>query len=234
MAATTPPTTQRPAVLPSTNGGTGRDPLVPIRRRRQRTWILAGVLLAIVGALGMVEVVTSLGGRVSALRLAHDVPAGHVLQASDLETYDVSQDTGLSLVTATQETSVVGRHLAVSVVSGAPLVWSDLGSGSVAAPGFAVVGVLVKPGQYPPTLAAGDHVQVVSAQTGSATGLSNPGATPQLPPLEATVLSVTQPSSSDTSTGSVVTLQVDQTYAAAVAAAGASGALSLVVLPPGS
>lgn len=233
MATTTPPT-QRPSLLHSGNGAGVRDPLVPVRRRRQRTWILAGVLLAAVGALGMVEVVTSLGGRVTALRMAHDVPAGHVLQASDMQTYDVSQDTGLNLITATQETSIVGRPLSVSIPAGAPLVWSDLGSGTLTPSGSSVAAVLVKAGQYPPALAAGDRVQVVSVSTGAAGGPINATPGPPLPPsLTATVLAVDQPSSSVTD-ATVVTLRVDQSYAAAVAAAGASGTVSLIVVPPGS
>ena len=229
-------TIDRPRVQTTNGGPPGRLSLTPVRRRRQRSWILAGVIAMVVGAAGMSAVVGQFGHRESVLVLADSIGAGHVLQASDLSTADVSNDSGITFVDATTEQSVIGRPVAVPLAAGTPLVQSDLGAPLVTDPNAAVVAVLVKSGQAPPALAPGDRVEVVQVATssGSATTTTPVGAAPVLSgPVTATVIAIDQPTDS-AADGTIISLQLPVSDATAVAQAAASGGVSLIALPPGS
>ena len=129
--------------------------LAPAARRRNTAAIVLAVLCIAGGALAGVIAYKAGSSRQSVLAASQSLPAGHILQAGDLRVVDISTDGGLALVLASDEASLIGRPLGVPVAAGAPLTSSELGSVSAAGPGQAVVGVLCKAGQYPPSLAAG-------------------------------------------------------------------------------
>ena len=102
MTATTSDT--RPPVAP--DGGKPTRGAVPTvatggARSRRRPWLMvAGGILAILGALGALWLVSSAGDRVSVVALARDVPYGAVMTEADLQVVNVSIDPALDVVPA--------------------------------------------------------------------------------------------------------------------------------------
>lgn len=198
----------------------------PVRRRRHVPWIVLGATLAALCGLGVGVIVSDVGNQHPVLVASHAIPAGHVFDAGDFRFASISES-GVDVLNATDEGTVIGRTAAVAIASGAPLVAGDIGAPDVAA-GTVIVAVLCKPGQFPPSLAAGQHVQVFvpsSAAVGGPAGVAQPSS------ATAVVVAVDAPA--DAITGTVITLQVDQADAAPVAQAGADGHVSLVVVGAG-
>ena len=86
---------------------------------------------------------------------------------------------GLDAVLVGEESSVVGRRVAVPLVAGAVLTSSEVGNAPPVGSGSDVVAVGLKAGSYPPDLAPGDRVQVVpvaSSASGEHTGRSRVAA----------------------------------------------------------
>ena len=207
--------------------------LVPASRRRSTPAIILAVLSIAGGALAGVLAYKASSGRHSVLAASHAIAAGHVIQATDLSVVDVSSDAGLTLVSATDEDSVLGRPAGVPIAAGAPLTRSEVGSVPAASAGEAIVGVLCKAGQYPPSLASGDTVEIIdtgASGLGAAAGAPTTGS--ESPPLEATVIGVDAPT--DTATvGTIISLRLSTSDAPAVSRAAAAGRVSLILVPPG-
>ena len=105
---------------------------------------------------------------------------------------------------------MIGRPAAVAMPEGAPLIAADLGSLPPPA-GQAVVAVLIKPGDAPPSLAPGAAVWVViTTPETQSTGLSpSPTSATSAPaPLAATVTAVDTPSDSAITQGVIVSLSL--------------------------
>ncbi|HXA27665.1 MAG TPA: hypothetical protein VN193_02865 [Candidatus Angelobacter sp.] len=202
--------------------------LEPARRRREVPWILLGIGVCCLSGIGGWVVTSRLAAQYQILVTTRAVPAGHVFITGDLRPASTSA-TGLDLVLEADEGQIVGHTAAVGVPAGAPLVHGDVGSPAVG-PGAVTVAVLCKPGQFPPSLAAGDHVTIL-------TEASPPGGASLAPASGATsaqgvVVAIDTPTDSAVG-GTVVTLQVDAASASGVAAAGADGHASLVVTAAG-
>jgi Flp pilus assembly protein CpaB len=225
-------------------GGNGSSPtglstpqLASVARRRSTAAIVLALLCVAGGALAGVIAYKAGSARQSVLAASHALAGGHVLQAGDLRVVDLSTDGGLSFILAADENSLLGRPVGVPVAAGAPLTSGELGSTPAAGPGQAVIGVLCKAGQYPPSLAPGDTVELVdsSGTVGTATSTS-PTARPIALPLAAitaTVIGVDSPT--DTATvGTVISLRLSADDAPSVARAAAAGAISLILIAPGS
>jgi Flp pilus assembly protein CpaB len=212
------------------------SPRLAPTRRRSTTAIVLAVLCIAGGALAGVVAFKAGSNRQSVLAASHALAAGHVLQASDLRVVDISTDGGLALVLAADEESVIGRPVGVPVAAGAPVSASELGSEPAAGPGQAVLGVLCKAGQYPPSLAPGDRVELVDSAGAVATAGQGSAATgtaaPAVPMLTATVIGVDSPS--DTATvGMIISLRLSAADAPSVARAAAAGTVSLILISPG-
>ena len=200
----------------------------PVAKRRQLSVVVVGVFLILGGALAFTDASLHLGSRENVLVATKAVAAGQLLSPNDLTTAAVSRGSGLPFVAADEESTVVGRPLAVPVVAGAPITTGDIGAPSSVVAGSDIVAVLLKPGGFPPGLAAGDHVEVVPvAATGSASQASSAN------PVRATVLSVSG-AASDANGSSVIGLQVANGDATTVAQLAAAGEASLVQLGGGS
>jgi Flp pilus assembly protein CpaB len=208
--------------------------LQPRRRRLRVPMLILGLLLVLGCGLSFGVVLTQVGRQHQVLVLADSVTAGHVLTASDLRLATVSQGTsGIDFIGAAEQSSVIGRPVAVALPAGAPLVPSDLGS-PLPAQGEAVVAVLVKPGQAPPALAPGASVWIV-VTGGSGSGPAAAGSSPAaaLAPVAAVVTAVDTPTNQVTQ-GEIVSLQLPADDVQAVSAAGAAGQVSLALVAPGS
>lgn len=237
------PTTFRRRDTVQVDGNGARHPdtlsprLAPAARRRSTTAIVLAVLCIAGGALAGVIAYKAGSSRQSVLAASHSLPAGHILEAGDLRVVDVSTDGGLALVLASDEALLLGRPLGVPIAAGAPLTSSELGSVSAAGPGQAVVGVLCKAGQYPPSLAAGDRVELVDSGGVAASPSQAPvsagtsGALAEAA-LYATVIEVDAPTDTATA-GMIVSLRLSAVDAPSVARAAAAGDISLILVQSG-
>lgn len=197
-------------------------------RRRRLPHLVAGVLLVVLCVGGAVWWTTGAQDRVPVLALAKPVAVGHVLTQADLRGVDVSAAPGVAVIPADQAADVVGRPMATSLSAGALLTPDAVGAAAIPAAGRAVVAVGVKPGQFPPELAAGTPVTVVV--TAAAPGTSAPGQI-QSPGTSwrATVVGVAPAGTDQTS---VVSLDLDTGGASQLAQVPA-GQLALVIQPAG-
>jgi hypothetical protein len=190
--------------------------------------MVVGVLLVIGGALAFADASLHLGSREEVLVVSEPLAAGQVITSSDLETVRVSTGSGLQVVPAGDEASVVGSSVAVPLVAGALLTRAEVGSTAPVASGSDVVAVGLKAGQYPPDLAPGDRVQVVPVTSPSSSSMTPTGT-----PVSATVLAVDVASvASDSPT--VFSLQVSRSDADVVAALAAANEASLIQVGSGA
>ena len=196
----------------------------PAGRRRQVPLAVVGVLLVIGCALAFTDASLHLGSREEVLVVSHPLAAGQVLTPSDLRTAKVSTGSGLSVVPVAEESTVVGRSVAVSLVAGALLTSGEVGSASPVGSGSDVVALALKAGSFPPDLSPGDRVQVVpvSSPSGGSDTSSSAGS-----PIAATVLAV-EAAPADSSSGTVFSLQVAKSDADEVASLAAADEASLV------
>lgn len=199
-----------------------RSPVVS--RRRSLPWITVGVLLVVGCGLGFAVTLAHASDRRPVLVVARPVAAGATLTASDLRVADVAADPGVQVLPAAAEASLLGQPAAVPLVPGAVLTAGQVGTAAASPPGQAVLGVAVKAGQYPPQVAAGQHVLLLDT---GAQGDSSPAGSV----LGSAV--VTAVSAATDGSATVVTVQVDESLAAQVAALSAAGHLSLALVGGG-
>jgi hypothetical protein len=209
--------------------------LRPRPRRIRLPLAILGLLLVVACALGFGTILTQVGRQYQVLVLSH--PVGDVITASDLGLATVSTGTsGIAFITAGKESTVIGRPAAVDMPAGAPLIAADLGSVPPPA-GQAVVAVLIKPGDAPPSLARGAAVWVViTTPETQSTGLST-SPTPlssATAPLAATVTAVDTPSDTAITQGIIVSLSLPASDVQTVTTAAAAGNVSLALVPSGS
>lgn len=223
----------------STNGTGPTSSARPRPRSTNRNIPLAavGVLLVIGCAIGFSSAWLRAGGRQQVLVVSSAISAGQVLTPADLHTAQLSVSSGLSPVPASEESAVVGRAVALPLAAGTLLTESDLGPGADPPSGQAVVGLALKPGQYPPEVTAGDRVLVVtnpsSTADAAAVAATTSGTTVVVPPVPATVVGV-ESASQTTSDSAVVEVQLAEGDGAAVATAASAGDIALVLVSPGS
>lgn len=215
----------RPAATPTNGSRSGlRSPTGAATARRSVPLALVGLASVVVGALVFLTLYTTLDRRQPVLVAARDVAPGQVIAAEDLTEARISVSEGAAWVPADQRGDVVGRPAAVGLASGAILAPSQVGQSSGLRAGQAEVGVALTPGQAPLALRQGSRVQVVD------NGGDIPGerAAPVVLSDQAVVTDVGAPSAASATT--VVSLTLPAQEAAAVAAAGAAGRVSLVVV----
>jgi hypothetical protein len=198
-------------------------------RRRSVPHLVLGVLLALACAAGFAYFSVAAGDRKPALALARPVVVGQLLTAPDLRVVNVAVDPGVAIVPGSQASYVVGRVVATSLPAGALLSPDVLGDGSVPGAGRAVAALALKAGQFPPEIAPGARVSVVSvpSSTSVSTGpASSPGSARIWP---ATVVSVSGRANEQTT---VVSVELGESDALEVAAVPV-GQLSVVKLAAG-
>jgi hypothetical protein len=188
-----------------------------------------GVAFIAVCALtgGYLRVTSSVDAQV--LRLTHRVAAGQVIEAADLSAVAVKAGSGSGLIPAGEQSLVVGRTAAVTLVAGGYLTSGQLGPAGLPS-GQAEVEVSVKFGAYPGDLAAGARV-AVSSLASSSTAPSASGVVPLSGDPQATVIAVSPSSSGDGSAG--VELSATVAAAASINAIPAGQAVLAVVSASG-
>lgn len=245
MPILSPPTssnaTKKTAAATTTGSAPGALRLAGAGRRRQ--WPRVGVgIVAVVGcALAFAATSLQVGGRTGVLELRASLPAGAVITAADLGVVQVSAP-GVAVLPAAEQASIIGRTAAVPLVAGSLLSPAELGPPRALPAGSAEVAVALKPGGFPPELAPGDHVLVVTlpatatsggSGTGSAGGIGSTGGVVPLGPTPAVVIGVQSPGATGATgaTDTVVSIQVALADAPALADAAGAGQASLVLVP---
>ncbi|MCK9904197.1 SAF domain-containing protein [Frankia sp. Cpl3] len=195
---------------------------------------LVGVLLIALSVAAFVVVGGERDGRRELLVVTRDIPAGQVLTTQDLRPVSVGAGVGVDVVAADTVDAVVGRVAVVPLVAGSLLPAGAVGDRSRVPPaGRAVVGAALKAGQYPPELARGDGVSVIltAASTSAADPtVSTPATGAPVRSVQGLVVTVQGDETSPAGdSGAVVSLQVADGDAEAVAEAAAAGRVALVV-----
>lgn len=197
----------------------------PVGAGRRRRWphLFVGVLLVVACAAGVVVLTQQLGERQPVLVVARPVAAGQLLADADLAEARVAAEAGVAVIPASARRQVVGRQAAVDLRPGSLLTEQLLGHAEVPAAGEAVVALSVKPGRYPPRLAAGASVLVVPVVSdGTAEGKPQV-ATPEADGWAAVVLDVAT-AGAQRQQGAVITLRLPDAAARDVAALGEDAA----------
>lgn len=188
---------------------------------RQRHPGRASLLVAMIVGLAAIGgyLYTSAGSKVAVVMVVHAVPAGQVIQRSDLTTVPVSGP--VVAFGANRLASVVGQRAAVPLLPDMLLQRSMVTSGDALPAGMAEVGVAVRSGQIPADgLAPGDLVQVVALPAKDGDGAA------QVLVARAQVRSAR--SDPSTSGGTLLTVIVPTGASTAVAAASSAGQIALV------
>jgi len=191
------------------------------RRQRRPGMVAAGIVL--IG--GFATVAAGLVARsdhsVAVLAVVRSVPAGHVLSAEDLRVARISGG-GLSALSASSLSTVIGETATSSLSPGTLLVSSMLSRTPVPAVGLQVVAVAEKSTLVPVGVAAGRFVSLVQVSTAQNAGRGS------VLVERAQVVGV----QSDATGGvTVLSVQVPSALAPAVAQSVAAGSLAVTLLP---
>ncbi|MFI0410599.1 SAF domain-containing protein [Actinomadura sp. 3N508] len=123
--------------------------------------IAAAVLLSILAVATNMYLFRSSGDRVSVVRVARDVAAGHQITQADLDRASVAVAPSVTVIPGRQLGQVVGQRAAVGLRKGTLLAASQLTTQQSPPAGRALVAVPLKAGAMPPGLAPGWGVRVV-------------------------------------------------------------------------
>lgn len=195
-------------------------PLPPLRRSRNVPGALLGVLLVVVCSLVVATFVSSSDHRTQVLAVAKPVAAGTAIKAGDLTAAAVAADHRVRAMSASLATSVVGRIAAVRLVPGSLLVNAELATGPPIPRGTTMVGLALKPGFLPASLAPADTVSILDTPTGAS------GVAGSVLVADATVSAV---GPSPDGQLILVSVELPASDAPAVAEANAQGSISVVV-----
>jgi hypothetical protein len=205
-----------------------RPQVAPAGRRRV-SLVLVAVLVATGCALVFAVLWTSAGARRAVLAMAVTVPAGQVIQASDVAVVRVSTDPQLAPLPAAQRSRVIGRTATSDLVAGTLLTDAQLGDQSLLAEGEAVVGLALRGARLPTSrLRAGDRVRLVHTWLPEEfPGVAQGGGLGRVV-AEGRVFAVEPP---DASGIVVVSVRVDERIAPVIAGAAAADRISVMWVP---
>ncbi|MFB4313412.1 hypothetical protein [Actinomadura sp. 21ATH] len=214
-------------------GASGGQRLPAAPRERKPALAALAVLLILGGALTSAYLVMASGQRVSAIRIAQPVAAGQRIPLNALEEVQVS-DTGTAYyINWTERERVARAYAAVPLVRGALLTNGMVSAADDAAKGRVVVGLALKPGQFPSQgLETGKRVSLYAVGGGNGGG-----------PRAGTVLSADAVVIGVSSGGDRQRLRGDQTSvdvavppgeAAQVTQAASAGSIAIALIPEGT
>lgn len=164
-------------------------------RHRNPTWLVAGVLLVVLSALGGVLLFASNDDRVEVLVAAADVQPGIRLERTDLRIARVAVDGGVATVAPAAADDVIGRKAVGRVPAGTMLSPGMFADELPMDGGEVVFGAALDPGEAPLSgLQVGAQVELVAMQLGA------PGGPPAELPLDASGDVDGSPDSSNAST----------------------------------
>lgn len=219
--------------LGSTGLGTAGGQRLPSAPRERRPALAAlAVLLVLGGALASAYLVMASGQRVSAIRIAQPVAAGQRIPMSALQEVQVG-DTGIEYIAWSERAKVAQTYAAVPLVRGALLTNSMVSRTNGAAQGRMIVGLSLKPGQFPAKgLESGKHVGLYAVSGGNGGAATRTGTV--LAP-DAIVIGVSSGGSGRLgSDGVSLDIAVPPSQVAAVTQAASNGLVAVALIPDGT
>lgn len=234
MSHPTTPTSGPASAAPASLNGTGhRIPpggpragatALPTRERRPGYIALLAALIIGLAAVGAV-LYSRAGAKTPVVEVIQTVPAGHVVERSDLSTVAVAGD--VTAIAATNINSVAGQVAAVDLLPHMLLQRSMLTDGGPLGPGQALVGVAVSSGQLPADgLSPGELVRVIGLPAKDAAATT--GTEPQATVLVSTARVFSAHPDTANAGSTDVSLIVSTDQATQVAADSAAGLIALV------
>ncbi len=131
-------------------------------KHRNPTWIVAGVLLVLLSALGGVLLFMSSDDRTSVLVAARDLDPGQAVERADLRVQRVAVDDGVATLPAEAAGSIVGEHPSGRIPAGTMLAPAMFESAVPLGPDEMVIGAALDPGEAPlAQLEVGSAVELV-------------------------------------------------------------------------
>lgn len=215
-------------------GGAGQR--LPVARRERKPALAAlAVLLILGGALASAYLVITSTDQVSAIRIREPVAAGQKIPLSAMEEVQISAASGLEYVPWADRQEFAEAYAVVNLVKGTLLTGgmaSPAGS-NPAAEGKVVVGLALKPGQFPAGgLSAGDQVSIYAVGGEGGSGSIPPGT---LLAEQAVVYNVARPGEEELQSDQIqVSVAIPSEQAARVAQAASAGAAAVALIPPGA
>jgi hypothetical protein len=211
-----------------------RLPVAP-RERRPALAALA-VLLILGGALTSAYLVMASGQRVAAIRIAQPVAAGQRIPLSALEEVQVGDTGDDYYINWSERAKVAAAYAAVPLVKGALLTNGMVSREDDAARGRVIVGLAVKPGQFPAgglTVGARVALYAVASETNGGSGGGSGG---RVLSGDAIVMDIGHGDTAKFGGGDQTTLDVavPANEAAKVAQAASAGGVAVALLPEGT
>jgi hypothetical protein len=215
-------TLRRPSPVRSNGHGTTPSGPPAGRSGRNRGRIALGLIVTALSVLGVVAITARGSERQRVIAVARDVPAGSIIEVDDLVAVEVPADLPVPTVSANEAGQTVGQTATVTLVRGTLVNRSHLSPEARIPTGMVLVGAVLDPGQYPVDVRGGDQVRLVETAPPTA-------AEPSARTLAVgQVREVAEPSTG--ASALVVSVLVPSDAGDAVAAAGAEGRISLVVV----
>jgi len=160
--APTRPATRRPRRRPAGPVARFEPGKVAEARHRNPTWIVAGVLLVLLSALGGVLLFTSSDDRDSVLVAARDLDPGRPVERADLRVQRVAVDGGVATMPVDAVDGIVGEHPVGRIPAGTMLAPGMFVSTQPLGPDEVVIGAALDPGEAPMAqLQLGSAVELV-------------------------------------------------------------------------
>lgn len=190
--------------------------------QRNRGRMALGIVVMLAAALGGALAFRQNGEVREVLVIRQRVPVGEAISADAVGVLRVGKVSSESMIDGAYRSDVVGRTAAVDLLPGSVLAPKQVIATPAAKANEATVGAVLKDGQYPVELAAGDHVLVVVLPSEA-----TEGSAPAAAPVPARLVSLHALPDG----GATASLAVAPEHAATLAAAGARNRLSLVAAP---
>jgi hypothetical protein len=188
--------------------------------------IATGVVVVLVCVLAAAVVYQHQGGKVSVIKVARAVPAGHKIGPGDLTTAQMASS-DIPAFSSSHLGELYGKVAVVGLVPGEVLNAAMVTTNPATPAGYVVAGVSLKAGQLPAGgVSAGDQVMVILLPAQSNAASSGGTAT-----VLADSARVTDSRSSPDGTGSIVSLLIPKSSAAQLAQANNAGLVSLSQVP---
>lgn len=202
-------------------------PLAVLGERRPGPRLALAALLVVAAAVAAVVVYQRATASSNVLVVARPLVYGQQITSEDLRVASVT-GSGVSTVRAARRDEVVGRRVRATLTEGTVLADSMLIHGPLIGPGESVAPATLRPGTFPAGLQPGDRVRVVRLPGSGSTQPAEPRAL-----TTATVMSIASPKDRVGTANTAVSLVVSAEAADTVAAAGAAGQISLVLVGAG-
>lgn len=134
----------------------------PVRARRNPRWIAVGILAICLGALGSLLLYSQVATSTTVIAVNRTIMRGETIQPGDLGQVTVGDLGGMTPISASELTSLIGKQALLDLPQGSFVVEGSIGT-PAEPEGFSRVGLRLTPGRVPiAPLPAGTPVKLIS------------------------------------------------------------------------